>query len=69
MSPWRLEARAGLGGVCPRASAEPGCRAWNEAVGVEPEASKAPEAGGRKCMLCRRLGCGQRHGWISHPPL
>lgn len=45
----------------PRASAEPGYMARNEAVGAEPEASKAPEAGGRKCLLCRRLGCGQRH--------
>lgn len=53
----------------PRASAEPGYLAWNEAVGAEPEASKVPEAGGRKGLLCRRLGCGQGHDWVSHPPL
>lgn len=53
----------------PRASAEPGYLAWNKVVGAEPEASKVPEAGGRKGLLCRRLGCGQGHDWASHPPL
>lgn len=53
----------------PRASAEPGYLTRNEAMGAEPEASKVPEAGVRKGLLCRRLGCGQGHDWASHPPL
>lgn len=53
----------------PWASAEPGYLAWNEAMGAEPEASKVPEAGVRKGLLCRRLGCGQGHDWASYPPL